>query len=380
MPILRLRRLMIVIIASLSSFWPFFSVGFRNSTTIESSLLRASLMEQQENREGSIVALCFLIPFILDGLSDVLERWFWNEKKKNTVHEMLDGFETIFLFVGLSIAPCLAFVSPDYDSLALLWLCSSRFQIIAVLGTLHVSIFSRSNDHALPGWMSSSVIIILVTLGMNLTTWSSLIGSNSGSIVIVATAIMAVVLAMIIVPLGPWFLQKSITRCNYHSKVNPNDDGNDNLDNTENKWNYSDFRLLFGSSSYIIILVTSMVLGSLRQFTPQMLLAYKSSFIIVEVSLLFYCLRKNKYDNQYNMTASILSRKQYLRYIAHEIRTPLNSAALGLKLMCDLLATIENKDDLDYELCDTAGDVSKTVKIAVSILADLMTFNKIEGT
>ena len=376
--------MMFVIIASLSSFWPFFSVRFRNSTTIESSLLRASLMEQQENREGSIVALCFLIPFILDGLSDVLERWFWNEKKKNTVHEMLDGFETIFLFVGLSIAPCLAFVSPDYDSLALLWLCSSRFQIIAVLGTLHVSIFSRSNDHALPGWMSSCqsfiIIIILITVGMNLTTWTSLIGSNSGSIVIVATTIMAVVLAMIIVPLGPWLLRKSIIGHNHHNKVNPNDDGTTFVDSMENKWNYSDFRILFGSSSYIFILVTSMVLGSVRQFTPQMLLTYKSSFIIVEISMLFYYLRKNKYDNLYNMTASILSRKQYLRYIAHEIRTPLNSAALGLKLMCDSLATIENKDDLDYELCDTAGDVSKTLSIAVAILSDLMTFNKIEGT
>ena len=36
-------------------------------------------------------------------------------------------------------------------------------------------------------------------------------------------------------------------------------------------------------------------------------------------------------------------------------------------------------DDLDYELCDTAGDISKTISIAVAILADLMTFNKIEG-
>ena len=30
-------------------------------------------------------------------------------------------------------------------------------------------------------------------------------------------------------------------------------------------------------------------------------------------------------------------------------------------------------------MADTAGDVSKTISIAVAILADLMTFNKIEG-
>ena len=100
----------------------------------------------------------------------------------------------------------------------------------------------------------------------------------------------------------------------------------------------------------------------------------------MEVGLLFYYMRKVKYESLYNLRALVESRKQYLRYIAHEMRTPLNSAVLGLKLICDSLATIEIKDDLDYELEETAGDVSKTIAIAVEILADLMTFNKIEGT
>ena len=369
--VFRSRVFLFVIIASLTAFWPFLA-GFRNSSaTIESSsLLRASVNEQQINREGSLVALCFLVPFLLDGLSDQLERWFWNENKKDTATEMLDNFEKIFLFLGLASAPCLAFVSPDYDSLALLWVCLSRFQTVAVLGTLHVS-FSRSN------WMSSVLSVSVLTVALNISTWTSIMEKENGSMVMLAPAMTAIVLAMIMVPVGLWLLRKSMSRCsNYHNKVNPTDD---DLDNTENQWSYPDFYLLFGSSSYIIVLVTSLALGSARHFTPQMMLAYKSSFIVVEVLLLLYYLRKNKYDSIHNLSISIESRKQYLRYIAHEIRTPLNSAALGLKLICDSMATIEHKDELDYELSDTASDVSKTISIAVQILADLMTFNKIEG-
>ena len=85
------------------------------------------------------------------------------------------------------------------------------------------------------------------------------------------------------------------------------------------------------------------VLGSASEFTTVDLMTYKAAFILVEVGLLFYYLRKIKYESLYNLSALIESRKQYLRYIAHEMRTPLNSACLGLKLIVDALATIENK-------------------------------------
>ena len=317
------------------------------NSTIESSLLHASLREQQVNREDT-VALCFLVPFILDGLSDMMERWFFNDMKKDTATELLNTFEKMCLFVGFAIAPLLAFVSPDsYESMALLWLCLSRFQTIIVLGTLHIS-FCRSNGHTLSWWMSSKLSLTILTVALNIGTWTSIIGNDaSDSATIASTILTAVVLAMIVVPVGLWLLRKCIVRYNYHTKVKPNnndnDNGNENLDNVENNWTSPDFYLLFGSSSYVIILVTSLVLGPTRHFTTPMLWAYKWSFIIVEVLLLFFYLRKNKYDSIHNLSVSIETRKQYLRYIAHEIRTPLNSAVLGLKLICDSLATIENK-------------------------------------
>ena len=42
------------------------------------------------------------------------------------------------------------------------------------------------------------------------------------------------------------------------------------------------------------------------------------------------------------------------------------------------LMSIEDRDDLDEELLETASDVSKTLEVAVGIMSDLMTINKIE--
>ena len=337
-----------VILASLCSFWPYLA-GFHHhdSIIIENSHLSASLHEQPLNREGSLVALCFLVPMILDELSNVLERWsFGHEKKKKDIAtEMLHDLEKLIVFVGFAIVPCLAFVSPDSydDSMPLLWICLTRFQTVTVLGTLYCS-FSRLNYHMLPWWMSSTILpVTILTVALNISTWTSITDNDSTSMGMVSIALTLVVLVIILIPSGYWLLCQCMIRFNFNNhKVNPNDDGNESIDN-KTETNYPDLYLLFVTSSFIVVLLTSLILGSVSQFTPEMILTYKSSFIIVEILLLFIYMRKCKYDSISNLSASMESRKQYLRYIAHELRTPLNSAVLGLKLICDSLATIENK-------------------------------------
>ena len=44
----------------------------------------------------------------------------------------------------------------------------------------------------------------------------------------------------------------------------------------------------------------------------------------------------------------------------------------------DALTSLEDKNEFDEMLHETASDVSKTLSMAVEILANLMTFNKIE--
>jgi len=73
------------------------------------------------------------------------------------------------------------------------------------------------------------------------------------------------------------------------------------------------------------------------------------------------------------------TKKSYIRYVAHELRTPLNSASLGINLLLDMLDEVQDKEDLDLELQETATDVSKALKVAVDVLSDLMTISKIES-
>ena len=400
-------QFLFVVFCACCAFWPY-AAGYR-ITALERSPLRESLNEQLINREGSMFALALLVPLFFDWLADLFVQHM-NPKKKDASDEMITHFEKAFLFVSLAAAPCLTFVSSDSESLALLWFCLTRFQVVAVLGTFRVSL-SRY-DSRVWSWWSTMLSVTIITVALNITTWTSMNPTSTSSIAIFATTLKAIALSMNFFQSG-LFLLRQIYTFLYHgvkygkatmlggfsftNKVGPSSgvpsvpqqrrnsqplsSGAPNQDNSFMEKMF--FPILFVSIelvSHFIVSMSFIVLGSASQFNPQNLLTYKVAFIVVEVGLLFYYMRKVKYESLYNLRALVESRKQYLRYIAHEMRTPLNSAVLGLKLICDSLATIEIKDDLDYELEETAGDVSKTIAIAVEILADLMTFNKIEGT
>ena len=66
-----------------------------------------------------------------------------------------------------------------------------------------------------------------------------------------------------------------------------------------------------------------------------------------------------------------------MRYISHELRTPLNAAFLGLKLLTsDMKAS---KDPRDIERYDTLCDVNMSCTAAVSILDDLLCYEKLDS-
>ena len=354
-------QILFVVFASCCGFWPY-AVGFRE-TALEQSPLRQSLNEQLINGQGSIFALALLVPLFFDWLADLFVN-FMNRKKKDTSSEdMVTDFEKALLFVSLAGAPCLAFVS--CDSLALLWFCLTRFQVVAVLGTFRVCL-SRY-DSRVWSWWSTIFSITIVTVALNLTTWTSMTNNNGGSIAILATTLKALALSLNFFQSGLFLLRQFYTFIHYgvkrnntttmlltgtkksKSKVEPSNGPTPSSGNGDEIHKFMEkmfFPILFVSVelvSHFIVVMSFIVLGSASQFHPENLLIYKSAFIIVEIGLLYYYMRKIKYESLYNLQALVEARKQYLRYIAHEMRTPLNSAVLGLKLICDSLATIENK-------------------------------------
>ena len=75
-------------------------------------------------------------------------------------------------------------------------------------------------------------------------------------------------------------------------------------------------------------------------------------------------------------TTRMDTRKAFVRYISHEIRTPLNTVFLGMTLVKSSLANIDVKDAL---LDETVEDITCSCQTALSILNDLLTFDKIDA-
>ena len=114
-------------------------------------------------------ALALLVPLFFDWLADLLVHYL-NPKKKDTADEMVTDFQKALLFVSLAGAPCLTFVaSANCDTLALLWFCLTRFQVVAVLGTFRVCL-SKYDSRVWTWWstmlsgpfLSSTFLILTI--------------------------------------------------------------------------------------------------------------------------------------------------------------------------------------------------------------------------
>ena len=73
----------------------------------------------------------------------------------------------------------------------------------------------------------------------------------------------------------------------------------------------------------------------------------------------------------------------FVRYVSHEIRTPLNTAFLGLTYLKECM----NEQKLptsfqelhDRDMLAAVDDIQSSCEVAVNILNDLLTYEKLEG-
>ena len=82
-----------------------------------------------------------------------------------------------------------------------------------------------------------------------------------------------------------------------------------------------------------------------------------------------------------NVTQSMRERQAFIRYISHEIRTPLNTVFLGLEFVTSTLKhlpLLESQKGMD-SIIETINDVYRSCEVAISILNDLLTFDKIDS-
>ena len=308
------KQMLFVIVAALISFWPYM-VGY-GTTDLEHTILRNALDDNDLiNQFLSVSAVSLMVPLFVDWLTDMFEYRKNVADSSNTF--VLHDMEKAVLYVGLLSVPAIAFV--EYDNLSLLWFCMSRFQIVAVLGTLTTT-FSRINNYAWSWWMSILSTTIL-TIAVNLSLYASLIQSDA--IEIIAMTLEAIVLVLMVVSTIHWLHRPNFSK------------------------SFSALYVRVGTTGYALIIIILIAIEPKEKLTPTMLIAYNAAFIALELGILYYKMRRTKYERFNDIRGLIESRKQYLRYVAHEIRTPLNSACLGTKLLVDALASIEEKDEFD---------------------------------
>ena len=298
-----------VLVGAVISFWPYMAGYHQQTTSLEQSILRATLNDGYLYQLSSVAAISLLVPMVIDWLSNMFE-------PHDGVIRNINDKEKTMLCLGLLSVPAIAFVAHSYQDLALLWLCMSRFQIVAVLGTLTVT-FSRIDGSTLSWWMSLMSTTIL-TIAVNLALYASLLESNS--VYIIAITFEAIVLTNMVVSIIRWLYRPRSSKSLY---------------------------MLVGTSCFTMVIVIFMATGPKEDLTPNLLLIYNAAFIVLELGLLYYYLKRTKYQRVSDLRALVESRKQYLRYIAHEMRTPLNSACLGLKLIVDALVVVEEKDEFE---------------------------------
>ena len=71
-------------------------------------------------------------------------------------------------------------------------------------------------------------------------------------------------------------------------------------------------------------------------------------------------------------------RKMFMRYISHEMRTPLNTVCVGLNVLTKQLQNAFNIAT-DHSCFVTLKDVQSSCEIAVSVLNDMLLYDKIES-
>jgi signal transduction histidine kinase len=76
--------------------------------------------------------------------------------------------------------------------------------------------------------------------------------------------------------------------------------------------------------------------------------------------------------------ASLATKKTFVRYVSHEIRTPLSISKLGLDLILEEVGQLGSSTAM-CSLKSTVNECRQSMDVAVSILDDLLNYEKLEG-
>ena len=156
-------RYYFLLVAVFLAFWPYYA-GYHD-TPLEQSILRSSLNYGTMFYESAIVSLTLLVPLVFDVILEVahgqseqrrapggsVQSMLSSQSPSVAGKALLEVREKILIYAGFASTPLLIFVHKEYPNFAMLWFCTTRFQLMAVYGSVWVS-FCRLDNTAWPSW------------------------------------------------------------------------------------------------------------------------------------------------------------------------------------------------------------------------------------
>ena len=137
-------------------------------------------------------------------------------------------------------------------------------------------------------------------------------------------------------------------------------------------------------TSYLLLSLGSLLIPLayddqlLATATPEKVSLYSYLQIVFTIMAMTVSGRVARFKSLKSETA-LLEQKAFMRYISHELRTPLNAVFLGMTLVRDELMNIcPLAKAYVQSILETVDDVNECCEAAISILNDLLTFDKLQ--
>jgi hypothetical protein len=287
----RVRTMFYILLVGLCSigFWPLFDPMYQAASQLQYSVLRHSLDTGYLFAGSSLVLLGLLLPlvtdWVLDAVGAVADRWYpLDSRHRRRRRRLRSGAEDKPLLLlhekllvngGFAATPLIAFLPSTFGcDPALFFFCLTRFQLVAVYGTVWVSL-CRLDTSVWPPW-TVAVGLLLWTLGLHLTMIAAMGLSINPALPYVAAAFKYTAIYGFFVAPSLLFMFRGI----FHNLFTL----------TVSAFLYT----LMCTTSFIIAIVIMTAVGSYDNLSDAGLLAYNCAFIFLALGLVLFSMRREK--------------------------------------------------------------------------------------
>lgn len=348
---------LLVFFGSLLQFLPFFA-GYHD-TIIEHSAIRTNL-HSIENMIASAVLIALVVPLGIDGILDFTIMVLMDHNKAKEITDILNYVERSFIYTGILVLPCCAFISQQYSDLALFALCCSHCQSCMVFGGCLMSI-ARIAPHCFPGRLCMLALVCqYVSSVLSSLSYVSLHANDKLNVISIIFQFLDTVIRVGTLMHWIWltFLSHCFTKQTSATLAiaimddhNQSSNGYDKKIEMSLKDDIQQKNNMFVLVLVMILIVCNLILHSnsaaFIDYTPTQFAVVHVSFGIFAVGLLIHHLRKFRSDALLRLHA-LVNKKATLLKCVHELYEPINTIFESQKHVMEEIGEVSDKKVVQF--------------------------------